>query len=64
MTAYVLWGTPAGQTDPLYEQPLTTRPNVGACEYVAKIAAKDGWHSFRVQVLDGTVPDFARCITR
>lgn len=53
--AYVLWGTPQGQTDALYEQPLTTRETARDCEIIQKIAAKDGWHSFRIVPLGAPV---------
>lgn len=37
---YVLWGTPQGETDALYEQPLTERATAAECESVSKVAAR------------------------
>lgn len=60
MTRFVLWGIPRGETDRLYERPLTERNHMADCKYVQTVAAADGWHSFRIQTLDGGMPDFAR----
>ena len=60
MSAYVLWGTPQGETDALYEQPLTERETRRECEQVQKVAAADGWHSFRIVPLGA--PDFGRSV--
>jgi len=50
---YVLWGIPKGQTDALHSTILYTQGKTPAeVEKIKKIAARDGWHSFRVQVLD------------
>lgn len=60
MTERILWGTPKGETDPLHERVLYTQAKTDAdIERVKRIAAADGWHSFRVQLLDlDTPPDF------
>lgn len=63
MRELILWATPAGQTDPLYEKPIYTQGKTDAdIERVKALAAKDGWHSFRVQVIDGSIPDFTKCL--
>jgi hypothetical protein len=59
MREYVLWGRPAGSTDALGEQVLTCTPNPERVDAVQAMAARDGFHTFRVQVLDGSRPDFA-----
>ncbi len=63
MREYVLWGTPQGETDPLYEKVLTCTTDRQRVETVRKLATAEGWHSFRVQTLDGSLPDFASCVT-
>ena len=56
----ILWGIPSGQTDALYAQVLYTQAkSVADIERIKQIAAKDGWHSFSVQVLGG-VPNFTK----
>lgn len=61
---YVLWALPAGQTDRLHEQVLYTQAKTPADnDRVAELAARDGWHGFRVQVLDlAARPDFAASV--
>jgi hypothetical protein len=61
---YVLWGLPKGSNDALDQQILATRlPNPKAAEKIKAIAAKDGWHSFRIQKLDlSTPPDFTKVV--
>jgi hypothetical protein len=57
----ILWARPAGKTDALYEQPIyTQRHTMEDIERVKKLAAKDGWHTFRVQKLDLSKPFNAR----
>lgn len=54
---YVLWGLPKGQTDRLHEKVLSTKAKTPAqMEEIKRRAAKDGWHSFRVQILDLSKP--------
>jgi hypothetical protein len=53
----VLWARPAGQTNALYEQPIYTQGRtMEDIERVKKLAAKDGWHTFRVQRIDLSKP--------
>lgn len=59
MKEYALWALPKGETDRLHEQVLTSTTSSARVEQVKELAGRDGWHGFRVQVLDGTVPDFA-----
>jgi hypothetical protein len=57
----ILWACPAGQTDAFYEQPIyTVGRTMEDIERVKKIAAKDGWHTFRVQRIDLSKPFDAR----
>ena len=52
-----LWARPKGQTDALYEQPIyTVGRTMEDVERVKKLAAKDGWHTFRVQRIDLSKP--------
>ena len=54
---YILWGLPKGKTDPLYQEILSTQSKTPAqVEEVKRRAAKEGWHSFRVQILDISQP--------
>jgi len=57
---YVLWGLPADSNDPIDEKVLSTQARTpGEMDTVKQTAARDGWHAFRVQVLDlDTKPDF------
>lgn len=62
---YVLWGRPKGKTDALYDKVLYTKGKSPAdLERIKKVAAKDGWHSFRVQKIDGTKPDFTKALAK
>ena len=54
---WVLWGLPRGKRDRIHERILYTQAKSEAdVERVKALAAKDGWHSFRVQVLDLSKP--------
>ena len=54
---WVLWGLPRGKRDRIHEKILYTQAKSEAdVERVKGLAAKDGWHSFRVQVLDLSKP--------
>lgn len=58
---WVLWGLPRGKRDRIHEKILYTQAKSEAdVERVKALAAKDGWHSFRVQVLDLSKPFDAR----
>lgn len=59
---YVLWGLPKGSTDPIDEKVLYTQgKTIVDIQRIEKLAAADGWHSFRVQELDlNVVPDFSK----
>jgi len=54
---WVLWGLPRGKRDHIDAQILYTQAkNEADIERVKALAKKDGWHSFRVQVLDLSKP--------
>ena len=54
---YILWGLPKGKKDPLYQEILSTQSKTPAqVEEVKRRAAREGWHSFRVQILDMSEP--------
>jgi len=59
----LVYGLAAGETERYMEQLLATACKTDAdVERVKVIAAKDGWHSFRVTTWDGLAPDFLRVI--
>lgn len=63
---YVLWGLPKDSTDRIDEKVLYTQGKTqAAIDAVKDCAAKDGWHSFRVQELDlNEKPDFTKLVKR
>lgn len=63
---YVLWGLPKGYTDRIDEKILSTMGRTLAEVEAIKVrAAADGYHSFRVQVLDlDEKPDFVKTLRR
>ncbi len=65
-TELILWGIPQGSNDAIDEKVLFTKALSWAdIEHVKAIASKDGWHSFRVQVLDlEAMPDFKAEVQR
>lgn len=58
MREYVLWGRPADVTDALGEKVLICTADTIVLERVRALATRDGFHGLRVQVLDGSRPDF------
>lgn len=62
-TLHLLYGLPAGETE-RYNEDLLATGTLARCEAIKPIAAKDGWHSFRIATHtdDGAVPDFARTV--
>jgi len=65
---YALWGTKKGETDPFHAQvllagPVTSRTPADLAK-VRKVAARDGWHDFRVQYFTPGVGAGARDITQ
>ena len=65
-TELILWGLPKGSTDAIEEKVLCTTAKTPAdIERIKAIASSDGWHSFRVQVLDlDVVPDFGATVRK
>jgi hypothetical protein len=59
--AIALWALPKDETDRLNECVLTEGDS-RRCDEIEKLAAADGWHGFRRQVLDGSTPDFVGAI--
>ena len=60
---YLLYGIPAGETERYAEALLATRlASPAAAEKIKALAAKDGFHSFRVAKFDGSPPDFTKVI--
>lgn len=63
---FILWGLPRESHDAIDQVILATRlPNVEAAEKIKVIAAKDGFHGFRVQNLDLSIPpDFTKTLRK
>jgi len=59
-----LWAMPAGESDRIHEQVLTCTTDPARIEVVKAIATAAGWHGFRVQVIDGSLPDFVGAIVK
>ena len=63
---YVIWGLTADQSDKLHEQPLYTHAT--SMEQASKVMRileeKHNCHAMRVQVIDGSIPDFAATIAK
>ena len=61
---FILWGLPKGSIDRLDERILFTLAKTPAQMDAAKTRASlDGWHSFRVQILDlQEVPRFSAAL--
>jgi hypothetical protein len=64
MREYIIWGLTSDKTDKLDELPLYT--NAKTKEETEKVMAilanRYGCHAMRVQVLDGSIPDFGACV--
>lgn len=62
----VLWGLPKGKTDRIYEEVLYTQGRTKVqIEKIKVFAKKDGWHSFRIQKLDLSIPpDFVKVLRK
>jgi hypothetical protein len=63
-TEYVIWGLPPGKTDELDRAPLYTlaRSMEEAQKVMAILEKEHGCREMTVQVLDGTLPDFAKTV--
>lgn len=64
MKEYTLWALPKGETDRLHERVMTSTYDKARIERIRTLAAADGWHGFRVQVIDGSIPDFAAALRK
>ena len=64
MREYVIWGLTKDQTDKLHEQPLYTQAeNMDqARKAMTILETKYECHSMRIQVIDGSIPDFAASV--
>lgn len=64
MKELVLWGIPQGSNDAIDEKVLFTKARTeNDIERIKALASRDGWHSFRVQVLDlEEKPDFTKIV--
>lgn len=64
MKETVLYGIPRFRTERHDEKLLLTNATPTKIEMVKKLAAKDGFHSFRVAEIDlNEVPDFSKAVT-
>ena len=58
-----LWAIPGGKTDSIWEDLLLSDATDEQIERVKEIAARDGWHDFRVADIDlSAPPDFTKTI--
>ena len=64
MREYVIWGLTKDQTNKLHEQPLYTQAESmdQARKAMTILAANYECHSMRIQVIDGSIPDFAASV--
>ena len=63
MKETVLYGLPKGATERWQEELLLTNATPALIEKVKLLASKDGFHSFRVAVIDlSAPPDFAKTV--
>ena len=59
----LLYGIPKGETERYTEVLLLTNATPASIERVKALAAKDGFHSFRVSTVDLSLPpDFTKAI--
>ena len=64
MRETILYGLPKGATERYEEVLLLTNGTPESIERVKVLAAKDGFHSFRVAEVDlSTPPDFIKAVT-
>jgi hypothetical protein len=64
-TETVLYGIPKGETERYTEYLLLTNATPELIEKVKVLAARDGFHSFRVAKIDlSTAPDFGKTVIR
>jgi hypothetical protein len=65
MIERILYGIPAGGTERYMEELLLTDATDEKIERVKELAAKDGFHSFRIATIDlGVAPDFTKAVKR
>ena len=65
MKEMVLYGLPKGSTERYEEVLLLTNATIEKIEKVKQLAARDGFHSFRVATIDlSVIPDFAKAVRR
>ena len=64
MLEYIVWGLTADKTDKLDELPLYTNAKTKqeAEKVMAILASKHGCHAMRIQVLDGSMPNFGASV--
>ena len=65
MTETILYGIPKGSTERYEEVLLLTNATPAKIEQVKRLAARDGFHSFRVAHVDLSVaPDFTKAVAK
>lgn len=62
MTEQVLWAIPKGKTDALFEEIITSTTCKAHFDKARKWALEQGFHSLRIQQIDGSLPDFVGAI--
>ena len=62
-TLTLVYGIAKSDTERYMEQLLSSRcKSLADIERVKDAAAKDGFHSFRIAISDGSAPDFTRAV--
>jgi hypothetical protein len=62
-TEILLYGIPKDETERYTESLLSTKcKSAQDIERIKQVAAKDGFHSFRVATWDGSAPDFTKVL--
>lgn len=61
---YLLYAIPAGAKERWQEDLLTCTPDEARIEHVKALAAKDGYHGFRVATYRGEAADFSKVLNR
>ena len=62
MKEYPLYGIRKGETRQYMETLLLATENQEQIEQVKRLAAIEGWHSFRESIYDGGAPDFTKTL--
>lgn len=62
MKEYLLYGLHKNETREYMQTLLIATKDHDQIKRVIEIAAREGWHSFRESVYDGSAPDFTKTL--